>query len=362
MLARERGGAPRPSQAVVLRYVERTLSMRTWTLYTMIAVGAVSTLHARVAQACSGGCWPAAVLPTSDATLPRNVPGFPFRTGHDMFDFDTNSEAVTLKDSEGNIVETRLDVVASTWDAFSFNRLLVPVTPLAEGVYTIEVEDCATQTTVARSVAIADASPFPAEVGTLRAVRSTEHSVTLAGGASCIDQVAADSVKLELDPAPAFAPFQPVTDFEVLVDGNPWRGPVASYIGFGFIHTLDPFTVYAICSPTQSSAGPVKHVVEVRAHILGAPSDPAPTSIEIELDCSRFAGDAAAEANDASVSASDPSADESGCSSTHARKGGASATVTMLVLTALLSRARRARQEAERARIRSREGGSATRP
>ncbi len=341
-------------------------------LWTTLAVAAASTLHVRAAQACSGSCWPAALLPAGGTTLPQNVPGFPFRAARNtMFgnpDTGLGIESVTLKDADGKTVDTRIDVVQpapAMMNQHAFDRLIVPSSPLPPGKYTIEYQEgCVTGGLSTRAVSLGDAKPFPTELGTLEAVRSTQEKVKVFGSAGCIDEYAADSVKIILHPTPELAPFEPVTVFDVLVDGNRWTGPVSSFVAPGWVHTADPFTVLALCEPYPSIArgqiiGSGKHLVEVRGRIEGAPSELEPVSIEVELDCSRFASDGGADASagDADASAgdaapnteensvdADPENDESSsCSSTSNGRIGASGIVFTLAVTALFARARRRR-------------------
>ncbi|HVH41242.1 MAG TPA: hypothetical protein VM925_02830 [Labilithrix sp.] len=255
---------------------------------TVFMLCSMSFAQERDANACwPGPCPEPRLLPESGATLPQNVPGFPFRPGgassaSDDGDAGAELETVTLKDAVGNLVPTSTRSMRPT-DAF--DRFIVPSAPLASGSYSLElVNPCAESKRETRSFTIGAPRSFPTQIGTLRAIRSATGTVMVEAPARCVATRKADSVSIAIDPTPEFAAFQGVAIVSVFVDGKSWKGPVTKYRGGGWPTHFDPFVVYAFCDQS-SGVSPGRHVVEVRAHLEGAPSDPAPATIEIELKC-----------------------------------------------------------------------------
>jgi hypothetical protein len=261
-----------------------------------VVMGGASIVLVRAAHACwPGPCQEARLLPESGATIPQNVAGFPFRPGPARStsssdeDIRSETETVTLKDAAGRPVATSLKSMSQP---STFDQLVVPSAPLPPGRYSLEFPNlCIEAKKETRSFTIVPAQPYPTQIGTLRAVRSAEGTVTVEAPAQCVVSRKADSVSIAINPSPAFAAFQSVAIFTVLVDGKSWKGPVTKYRG-GWPNNFDPFSVYALCGGQSSWGGggqsPLElghHVVEVRAHIEGAPSDPAPAKIEIDLSC-----------------------------------------------------------------------------
>jgi hypothetical protein len=162
----------------------------------------------------------------------------------------------------------------------------VPSSPLASGSYSLELANpCASGKRETRSFTIGPSQSFPNQIGTLRAVRSATGTVMVEAPARCVATRNADSVLIEMDRSPAFKAFEGVAIVSVFVDGKSWKGPVTKYRGGGWPTHFDPFVVYTLCDQSNPEVAPGRHVVEVRAHIEGAASDPAPATIEVDLRC-----------------------------------------------------------------------------
>jgi hypothetical protein len=194
---------------------------------------------------------------------------------------------VTLKDAAGNVIPTTSSPVPpfASWR----ENLVVPVAPLVEGSYTVSFTTlCGGASTRTHSFSVGAAAPLPTEIGTLRAVR-VEH-VLVESDEECRGTNKATGARIEIVPTPAFAAFQSLATYQVRVDGQEWRGTPVNWDGVGhpeIYAPYDPLTVYARCAPAADYRGPRsgKHIVEVRARIAGATTDPAPASIEVDLDC-----------------------------------------------------------------------------
>ncbi|MBX3187060.1 MAG: hypothetical protein KF819_08600 [Labilithrix sp.] len=193
------------------------------------------------------------------------MPGFPL-------DLAAPPQAISLTDAAGLAIEVTVESGTS-----GSRSLVVPSSPLAPGRYSMAVTAaCGAGTVEAkRSFAIVESQPFPTELGELRAVRLPPGNVVVPAGARCALTAPADRVSIEIAASPSFASFRSVATLSVSVDGAPWAGPVVDD--------------YARCDGQSdggaAGAGIGKHTVEVRAHIEGAPAQPAPASIDIELAC-----------------------------------------------------------------------------
>lgn len=272
-----------------------------------VAVGSFLLASSHRAAACSSvPCTEALVLPGADATVPQNVPGFPFRPGKpfalDGEDAGTpDLQTITLKDAAGNVVPITLKAIAPpatpsyTVDAYA--SLVVPASPLTKGRYSFEMANPCQPAPheLIRAFTVADPQPLPTDLGTLRlAAPPALEETVVPGGASCVRTLKAIRASVVLDASASFTAFRSIATLSVFVDGKPWRGPVKDYSRdqFGPPKTFDPFTVYADCDASTASSDPApgKHIVEVRAHIEGAPSDPAPASVEVDLACPAATG------------------------------------------------------------------------
>lgn len=250
-------------------------------------------------MACSApACVESRVLPAEGATLPANLPGFPFADGFGAVEGgDAGASSLVLRKA-GQIVDTHLVPIQRT-DPFhpfsAFTHVLVPNAPLEAGTYTLDFDKrCAAGAAPTQTLTLTEAKTWPSTLGTLRAAPLPTGIVKLAMGAACVEEVRAAAVRLELKRSAEMEAFAPAGIYEVKVDGVAWRGAVGTDESIGAVETLDPFLVFALCpgSGLQGSLAEGAHTAEVRLIFDGAETQVPALTTSFELHCDALQPDA----------------------------------------------------------------------
>lgn len=267
------------------------------------------------ADACSPGPCPRAKVPISEgAVVPANIPGIPFKPGRDWFGKGEGLDyaTLTLRDESSGTEVPLLDgpmAPPTVYYTTAYERFMTPTEALRPGPWSLIFADACGASPGPRKVSFSVTEPteFPTSIGALRAASHALTGVKVEAGAKCTKTISADAITLALDTTPAFEAFRPIAVLSVLVDGRGWSGPVTDYSGNGYPDTFDPMTVFAACDGTSRLAAG-KHTIEVRAHLEGAPSDPAPTTVDVDFSCGATAAPVPSYSDSSSCSAGGRSA------------------------------------------------------
>jgi hypothetical protein len=281
-----------------------TFSAGRWGSVALLAL-AICAVE-KEARACSwaGYCGKVAdrLAPGSGATIPANAPGLAVHAGA-----GSTVQAFELRAGDGG------PPPRTTLDTASFETILKLADPLVPGTqYELSV--------VTRCPSSDDGGPSLKtttgifEVGEARAMPTTigqakvDYLLAKIGGryghhidaplTSWTDGVATVA-QITIEPSSELTPFLPVTKFSVFVDGSLWA---SSHYGHGtgsyepkpdLVSIQDFSRIHAYCegrAPMGSAcepgtAAPGTHGVEIRAHLAGAASDPAPIFLTVDLAC-----------------------------------------------------------------------------
>jgi len=310
----------------------------------------------RVADACSCPAPANRPAPAAGSAIPLNAPALALATR-------TTAPAATgisLTTAAGAAVAftTRVDPL------FAPARLVEPSAPLAAGGYVLRFPSFEGATTFesASFTVGATSATIPTTLGPLKLTRETGATVPTAAG-SCAEKVAG----YDLHVAPGLAglgwdAWLPLTHFETYVDGKEWH-PALSICGEEyFSHPVQQFANIDAIIPKRCPSAPETHTVKVRAHVVGATSDPMEISQVVELTCDGVAvpdagADGALEDTSApdtavadtsdlvvadsapdSAAASPAAAESEGCSCTTPRRGPGSLSAAVLIALVLLRR------------------------
>lgn len=285
-------------------------------------VFAAVLLHARAAEACSGGGGCSVRFLADDAVVPLNTQALAFDWSEPA---GASGARVTVTDPSGNkIVDGVLlgvpGQVPIGGKLVEGARYQVLVAPRVTNV------QCPEQT---RSFRVGEAKTPPTRTGTADA----RYSLTKGGartaasfGGPVLSTVGNEpfvsTADITIVPDDALAPYMPLVQFETFVDGEPWakspRGNGAKRSdGDSDVTTLHDFTrVYAWCPNLQPDADtssskcfvrgtqPGRHEVEIRANIPGVETPIEPIRLTVDLTC----------ASNTATSATQSDSKDSGCS------------------------------------------------
>jgi hypothetical protein len=267
-------------------------------LVCALILGPGAALACRPAQ-----CRPAVLLGET-RTIPANAPAIPFTvTSRVASDEAVFENGVELRDGAGALLESTIE--ADPGD--SIGRLVRPALPFTPGT-TLGVrltETCGgpatgESSTVESHYVIGPAAPLPTRIGTLEAL-DPELLTDFSGstGAFCgqftFEKVLRRRLKLTLDPA--LTPWLAVTRLELLVSGTRWSLRRAGEFDAAALaqppadegRVKDVNILFRACGKVVGVAGEDRGLTaghftaRLVAHVAGAPSDPPPLEIPIDL-------------------------------------------------------------------------------
>lgn len=164
-------------------------------------------------------------------------------------------------------------------------ELIAPNAPFAEGDLTLKAtiacSDGSSKEETMRGPKVGPAVPLPSAIGAFGAARAPNEN---------------GSVDYPLSLTPEAAAFVATTRFDLSVDGKAVGGQGygvggESTAGSQLTLTLEGGAVYLggtllgsgrVCA---GQSGREKHALELRAHVAGATTDPAPLPLEVDVDC-----------------------------------------------------------------------------
>lgn len=284
------------------------------------------------AAACSGlfcDQTKISTAPADGATIPANAPGVLAQTG-----WFADLLALELDGGDAGTPRTTLELAAP--GNFHDQALLKLDEPLVVGrTYRLKASNRCSVTNDGGigsyektwSFTAGPASALPTTIGSAQ----VSYLVGKLGGryglsvdgtpAPSYDSAPVAVAQIAIQPSAELAPYLPLIRFSTYVDGVLWGEShfghgIASYEAFPEQVTFRDFTrVFATCTREAQSAacessGVAKgvHEVELRAHVAGAATDPAPLRFPITLSCAGDGGGPDGQAPDASGSGGAPDA------------------------------------------------------
>jgi hypothetical protein len=178
--------------------------------------------------------------------------------------------------------------------------LLVPTQPLVPGTYLVRYDETCmfyapdAAAAIQMPITVGAEASLPTLAGSITIAQQEVATIMVGAPISCVADIQAATVRVQLTPSPELAPFLPVTRLHAIVDGADWA---TSWYGetpqdLPPLHSFRaPLQFFAFCARPDAATsyeqglalGP--HHAEIDVHIAGAASDPPPVAVDFTLSC-----------------------------------------------------------------------------
>lgn len=261
------------------------------TSFALLSLATLLTPMAK-AWACSPvQCSPGHAAPRDGASVPSGASSLPISP---TYGGPAGAPDVQLTKDGVPIAST---VVADPMAVGNF--LLVPNTPLSVGTYALtRSELCPSYQLVSSPQAqvntfnVTPAVPQPTTVGELMVSHHLDQVTASTAAGSCVVKFPGAVVTIRLVGSTELTAWAPLTRYTLTIDGREWA---TSAYGQFLTGTIPPddvrsaLNVFARCDGSGASddngLSLGVHHAELKAHIAGASTDPAPTAFDFTLSC-----------------------------------------------------------------------------